>query len=107
MLSPPPSDSSPGPSAPGSSSGTPPPIPSGSGEFAFGAAMNGRPQLSYPVLHFAGVSHGGNGNETQVKGSVRMTADGHVRWRFVSVCHFFPPSLMDTLALYILLQKSC
>ncbi|KAH8120484.1 hypothetical protein DFH11DRAFT_66104 [Phellopilus nigrolimitatus] len=38
-----------------------------------------------PVIHFAGTSRGGNGNESRVRGSVRMTPDGRIRWRFASI----------------------
>ncbi|THH07138.1 hypothetical protein EW145_g3598 [Phellinidium pouzarii] len=38
-----------------------------------------------PIIHFAGTSRGGNGNEAKVRGSVRMTPDGHIRWRFASI----------------------
>lgn len=41
--------------------------------------------LSRPTIHFAGISRGGNGNEAKVRGYVKMTNDGNIRWKFVSV----------------------
>ncbi|KAL5495529.1 hypothetical protein ACEPAI_992 [Sanghuangporus weigelae] len=40
------------------------------------------PSPQFPVIFFVGRSRGGNGNESKVRGSVRMTPDGHIRWRF-------------------------
>ncbi|KAL0950721.1 hypothetical protein HGRIS_007497 [Hohenbuehelia grisea] len=39
----------------------------------------------YPPLYFCGKSRGANGNEATVEGNVRMSAEGVVLWRFVSV----------------------
>lgn len=40
-----------------------------------------------PILHFEGSSKNTTqqGNETRVRGTVQMTADGQVRWKYVSV----------------------
>ncbi|KAF8525198.1 hypothetical protein BU17DRAFT_41915 [Hysterangium stoloniferum] len=37
-----------------------------------------------PILRFEGASKGAQGNEARVRGTVRMTLDGQVRWKFVS-----------------------
>ncbi|EPQ61013.1 hypothetical protein GLOTRDRAFT_53694 [Gloeophyllum trabeum ATCC 11539] len=37
-----------------------------------------------PPIHFVGISRGSNGNESNVKGCVRMEAGG-IRWRWVSI----------------------
>lgn len=50
-------------------------------------------RLKYPMIYFVGTSRGGNGNEAKVKGTVRMTPEGYIRWRFVSVCFDFPCAL--------------
>lgn len=51
-----------------------------------GAARAREIRAKYPTIFFVGSSRGGNGNEAKVKGSVRMTPEGYIRWRFVSVC---------------------
>ncbi|KAF8557353.1 hypothetical protein OG21DRAFT_1494746 [Imleria badia] len=38
----------------------------------------------YPTLYFSGSSHGIHGREATIVGSVHMSDDGVVRWRFVS-----------------------
>ncbi|KAF8588431.1 hypothetical protein K439DRAFT_1537923 [Ramaria rubella] len=38
-----------------------------------------------PTITFEGASKGAQGNEARVEGTVRMTPDGQVRWKFVSV----------------------
>ncbi|EJD04234.1 uncharacterized protein FOMMEDRAFT_106791 [Fomitiporia mediterranea MF3/22] len=37
----------------------------------------------FPVIHFVGESRGENVEESRVRGSVRMTPDGHIRWRLI------------------------
>ncbi|KAK7058345.1 hypothetical protein VNI00_001976 [Paramarasmius palmivorus] len=39
----------------------------------------------YPTLYFAGISRGAAGNESSIEGSVRIGADGTVRWQFLDV----------------------
>lgn len=43
------------------------------------------------MIYFVGRSRGGNGNESRLRGTVRMTADGNIRWRFVSVPNNLTP----------------
>lgn len=62
---------------------TPPPTSAGESLIGTAAASS---ISQFPVIYFVGKSRGGNGNESKVRGSVRMTPDGHIRWRFVSVC---------------------
>ncbi|KZS90325.1 hypothetical protein SISNIDRAFT_488532 [Sistotremastrum niveocremeum HHB9708] len=38
-----------------------------------------------PTIHFSGTSKGGSGNESSVKGVVRVTRHGLIRWAFVSI----------------------
>jgi hypothetical protein len=48
----------------------------------------------FPDLYFAGTCNGMHGNDATVNGSVNVSDDGVVRWRFVSRVHamgrFFP-----------------
>ncbi|EJD04232.1 uncharacterized protein FOMMEDRAFT_121841, partial [Fomitiporia mediterranea MF3/22] len=36
------------------------------------------------AIHFAGKSLSANGNESRLRGTVRMTSEGHILWRFTS-----------------------
>lgn len=39
-----------------------------------------------PILHFVGTARTTEVNDARLTGSVRMTPDGYVRWRYVSSC---------------------
>ncbi|OCB86186.1 hypothetical protein A7U60_g6775 [Sanghuangporus baumii] len=71
--------------SPDSSPSTSSPVgsPSSDSSHAGSSAMNISKQ--FPIIYFVGRSRGGNGNESKVRGSVRMTPDGHIRWRFASI----------------------
>ncbi|KLO20022.1 hypothetical protein SCHPADRAFT_817284 [Schizopora paradoxa] len=56
--------------------------PNSSNTAASSSTSNSKQAL--PIIFFKGTSRGGNGNEADVRGSVRMTPDGYIRWRFVS-----------------------
>ncbi|KAI5123736.1 hypothetical protein M0805_000329 [Coniferiporia weirii] len=77
VVSPPPS-STPSPIC---SSTTSPTLPSS----AFVSASTSLVPEQRPKIYFVGTSRGGNGNEAKVRGSVSMTPDGYIRWRFASI----------------------
>ncbi|EJD04228.1 uncharacterized protein FOMMEDRAFT_121835 [Fomitiporia mediterranea MF3/22] len=63
---------------------SPLPLSAPSGLSSAGSGLSSIAKQLPPVIHFVGKSRGGNGNESRVRGTVRMTSDGHIRWRFVS-----------------------
>ncbi|EJD04233.1 uncharacterized protein FOMMEDRAFT_19497 [Fomitiporia mediterranea MF3/22] len=67
---------------------SPSPLSAPSGSPSTGSGLSSIAKQLPPVIHFVGKSCGGNGNESRVCGTVRMTPDGHIRWRFVSALRY-------------------
>lgn len=62
----------------------------------------------YPTLHFAGSSTSVHGNETTVIGSVYMSGEGIVRWRFVSTpVRFSAIVVLQLVARFLLMINVC
>ncbi|KAL5518707.1 hypothetical protein ACEPAH_390 [Sanghuangporus vaninii] len=70
--------------SPDSSPSTSSPVGSPSSDSSHAGSSATNISKQFPVIYFVGRSRGGNGNESKVRGSVRMSPDGHIRWRFVS-----------------------